>query len=438
MARLPSLFLGSTLILSLQLAASGQQFKPKSIQFKGDPEFSDQELLDAAGLQPGKILTSAEMADHSKRLMDSGVFDNLTYKFDGQDLVYTLTPAEHLYPIRLENLPLDAGPELDAKLHQKLPLYHGKVPSEGTLLDDVRAALAEIVAAQGAQISITATPFGQANSRNIKAMSFSIASPPVHTIVIHIEGVAAADEGKVRALLAESAKIPFDSEHASGNLEQSIGSFYVDKGYAGAKVSAARVGDLRVEPGELIVPYSINIEQGPPYKLGTVHLPEGTLMAQDEADRLLAPTPGGPVDGVRVRNLWGILSRRYRAKGYLDCKIDPHPALDTEAGVVNYTVDVTPGAVYHLGFVKFDNVGDQLRNLLIKNWQLLPGDPFDESYVSDFIMKAQKSDPVLMRTLAGVRSKLDVTADPQTHEVNVVLRLEKPQPVAGAGSVHSQ
>lgn len=161
-------------------------------------------------------------------------------------------------------------------------------------------------------------------------------------------------------------------------------------------------------------------------------------MAQDEADRLLAPTPGGPVDGVRVRNLWGILSRRYRAKGYLDCKIDPHPALDTEAGVVNYTVDVTPGAVYHLGFVKFDNVGDQLRNLLIKNWQLLPGDPFDESYVSDFIMKAQKSDPVLMRTLAGVRSKLDVTADPQTHEVNVVLRLEKPQPVAGAGSVHSQ
>jgi hypothetical protein len=43
-----------------------------------------------------------------------------------------------------------------------------------------------------------------------------------------------------------------------------------------------------------------------------------------------------------------------------------------------------------------------------------------------------------MRTLAGVRSKLDVTADPQTHEVNVVLRLEKPQPVAGAGSVHSQ
>jgi hypothetical protein len=88
--------------------------------------------------------------------------------------------------------------------------------------------------------------------------------------------------------------------------------------------------------------------------------------------------------------------------------------------------------------VKFDNVGDQLRNLLIKNWQLLPGDPFDESYVSDFIMKAQKSDPVLMRTLAGVRSKLDVTADPQTHEVNVVLRLEKPQPVAGAGSVHSQ
>ena len=85
-----------------------------------------------------------------------------------------------------------------------------------------------------------------------------------------------------------------------------------------------------------------------------------------------------------------------------------------------------PGPVYHLGFVKFDNVSDEIRTLLIHNWQMLPGDPFDESYVANFIYKAQAQDPVLQRSLAGVKTKFDATANPVTHEVNVVIRLEKP------------
>lgn len=432
------LLLGSTLILYLQLAASGQQFKPKSIQFKGDPEFSDQELLDAAGLQPGKVLTSAEMAEHSKRLMDSGVFDNLTYKFDGQDLVYMLTPAEHLYPVRLENLPLDAGPELDAKIHQKLPLYHGKVPSEGTLLDDVRSALVAMIAGPDTPITIAATPFGQAGTRNVKAMSFSITSPSVHASLSRIDGVSPEDAANVKAILADAAKLPYDTEHAVVNLVGQVQFYYTDRGYAAARVTAVRAGDPALDAGSLIVPYSVQIEPGALYKLGTVHLPADVLATPAEVDKILMPQPGGPTDGVRTRRLWAFISQRYRAKGYLDCKIDTHASLDSQAAIVNYTVDITPGPVYHLAFVKFDNVSDQLRALLIKNWQMLPGDPFDESYVSEFIMKAQKSDPLLMKTLAGVHSKFDVTADPVTHEVNVVVRLEKPQPVAGSNSVHPQ
>jgi len=74
----------------------------KTIQFKGDPEYSDQELLAAAGLKKGAVLTSAEMNDHSKQLMDTGVFDTLTFKFDGQDLIFLLVPSTTMFPISLE------------------------------------------------------------------------------------------------------------------------------------------------------------------------------------------------------------------------------------------------------------------------------------------------------------------------------------------------
>ena len=136
--------------------ASAQKFTPKSIQFKGAPEYSDQELLSAAGLKQGDVLSVPEMTDHSQLLMDTGVFATLTFKFDGQDLVYTLTPATNLYPIRLQNLPLAPGPELDSKLHALFPLYHGKVPDGGGLMEQVRAALEKMLADEGVKATVTA------------------------------------------------------------------------------------------------------------------------------------------------------------------------------------------------------------------------------------------------------------------------------------------
>lgn len=53
----------------------------------------------------------------------------------------------------------------------------------------------------------------------------------------------------------------------------------------------------------------------------------------------------------------------------------------------------------------------------------MPGEPFDESYVTNFMLIAQKSDPVLQRSLAGVKTTYDVHADPDTHEVNLVIHL---------------
>jgi hypothetical protein len=66
-----------------------------------------------------------------------------------------------------------------------------------------------------------------------------------------------------------------------------------------------------------------------------------------------------------------------------------------------------------------------MRKLLMRNWQMLPGDVFDETYVANFIGNAQKADPVLMRSLSGVKAIYDVNADPNSHEVNVRIRFER-------------
>src|ERR1039458_7034385 len=130
MKRTCFLLLTAIVFLASSLPIAAQKFLPKTIQFKGAPEYSDQELMAAAGLKKGTVLAYADMKEHSQKLMDTGVFESLAFSFDGVDLVYKLIPHAELYPIRLKNLPLTPGKELDDALHDRFPLYHGKVPAE--------------------------------------------------------------------------------------------------------------------------------------------------------------------------------------------------------------------------------------------------------------------------------------------------------------------
>jgi len=91
---------------------------------------------------------------------------------------------------------------------------------------------------------------------------------------------------------------------------------------------------------------------------------------------------------------------------------------------VNLSVAIDPGPVYRLGFVKFENVSNDLRKMLMRAWQLLPGDVFDENYVANFIAHAENAGPVLMRSLAGLKVVYDVRAYPQSHQVDVLIRFE--------------
>jgi outer membrane protein assembly factor BamA len=430
MQRAFSVLLTASLVLAAPLPLAAQKFLPKTIQFKGDPEYSDPELLAAAGLKKGAVLTSAEMNEHSKQLMDTGVFDTLTFKFDGQDLIFILVPSTTLYPIRLENLPLTPGKDLDAVLHERFPLYHGKVPAEGGLLDNVRGALEEMLAAQGIKAPVTATPAGSLGSRKLSAMSFAIAAPEVRVGAIHLEGVSAAMQAKVKVVADHTVGTSFDTGNSNRNLEHAFESFYADEGYAAVKVHAQQAGSPVATADAIDVPFAVTVQEGRLYKLGAVHLPPDALVSQADLDKVAGARAEGPAKGMLLRSTWGMIVSRYKSKGYLDCAVTPHPEFDEASGAVNYTVEINPGPIYHLAFVKFENVSDEMRSRLMHVWKMLPGDPFDESYVSSFIVKAQKEDPVLQRSLAGVKVSFEAHADPQTHEVNCVIHFARLQPTS--------
>jgi outer membrane protein assembly factor BamA len=414
-------------LLSASLPAAAQKFLPKTIQFKGAPDYSDQELLAASGLETGAELTPGEIGRHAQQLLHTGLFASISFKLDKGDLVFTVAPAR-LYAMRLKNLPLTLGKELDAALHDRIPLYRGMVPANGGVTEEVRQALEEMLAARGIKATVAETAFGDPRRHKVAEVTYSITAPQVRVGAIHLEGVSLAMEDNVSLAANRQTGTAFETESSEKNLEQAIESIYADKGYAAAQVHASRSGDPVVTAEAIDVPFSVTVDEGRIYKLGSVRLPSNALVTQAEIDRVFDSDSVGRAKGPVLRTTSFMIAARYKSKGYLDCTVTPHPEFNEASGLVNYTFAIDPGPVYRLASVRFENVSDPVRRRLMRTWKMLPRAPFDESYLSYFAAKAKKDDPVLRRALAGMTADYDVTADPQTHGVKCVLRFTKAQP----------
>lgn len=406
-------------------SATAQKFVPKNIVFNGDPEFSSDELMQAAGLKHGEVLSYVSMNGVAQRLMNTGMFDGVTFKFDGQDLTFYLTPAAQLFPVKLDNLPFPAGEDVNAKLHSLLPLYHGKVPAASGMMDEVRKNLEQMLAADGIHADVQGLASGGMGGTQASAITYSIISPPVLVSLARVDGVSPANQSGVQAILADITKYSFDAATSGDSVARALRLFYEDHGYAAVKIQVARSGNAEVTAHSILVPFTVSVQEGRVYKLAGIQLPPGAPVVQKDVDKALGEHADLVLQGVRLRGALELIANGYKSKGYLDCKITPRPVLNEDAGTVSYVVDAEPGPVYHLGFVKFDDMSEQARMLLMRYWQMMPGDVFDQSYVNVFIPNAKGQDRVLAHMLAGAKVQYTETEDLQSHTVNLVIHLNR-------------
>jgi len=406
--------------------ASAQKYLPRTIQFKGAPEYSDQELLAAAGLKKGKVLDFAEMSGHTQKLMDTGVFETVSFKFDGVDLIYTLVPHTELYPVRLENLPLAPGKELDAALHSRIPLYHGKVPVEGGLTEQVRLALEEMLAAKGIKTTVAALPYTDPRLHQVTAMSYNITSPSVQVGEIHIDGVAAPLDSKVAEILARLTGSNYDVEGSPAQIETNLGTYYRDMGYLETEVHATAQSTPVIEPETIHIPFQVSISQGALYKISGIQLAPGLLVTQADFDRQAHIHPGDIADGTRVRANSQFIEHQYHNKGYMKAVVHPAANFDRAQGTVSFTVGVEPGPVYRMGRLIIQNTAEDLRAAMWAAWKLQGGEIFDESSLLTYFTSQNQKTP-LGRTFASANCKYMLTINDEIHTVDVTLRVEKRQ-----------
>jgi outer membrane protein assembly factor BamA len=431
MNRKPFLLLTAFVLLFASLPAAAQKFIPQSIQFKGAPEYSNQELLAAVGYKKDTPIAYSEVKSHSQRLLDTGLFEAASFTYNGVNLVFTLVPSTVLYSVRLQNLPLTPGKELDAALHDRVPLYHGKVPFDGGLTEQVRQALVAMLAAKGIQATVTAAPYTDQKLHEVSAMSYAITAPPVKLGEIHLKGVSPELQVKGELVASRAMKTDYDTENAAGNIERAFALFYSDEGYPAVKVHAEQMGNLVVSSEAIEIPFNVIVEEGRHYKLGSIHLPSGEPLTLAEINKT-AGVVSNTVEkmsiagGVTLRTALAFVTGQYKSKGYMDCVVTPRPQYDDANSIVNYTLEIQTGPVYTMGKLTIENGADDLRAVMLAAWKLPVGAVFSEKAIRDYY-SSQSDKTALGRTFASVNCRYKLATNIQTHTVDVTLRLEKKQ-----------
>jgi outer membrane protein assembly factor BamA len=318
-----------------------------------------------------------------------------------------------------DNLPLPA--DFHTTLRQTVPLFRGKVPSEGALLDQVKSALEAMLAGEGITAKVASIPAGDPGKK-ATSIKFRIDAPQVRTGDILLSGVSDTNRSDIEKA-ARGFSMAYDAANSPAAVEDVVRYAYMDRGYAAVKVHAVQSSSPAVT--DIVrVPFAVTVEEGRQYKLGQIQFSPAVPFTFDDVTRNIQRERLAS-DSAYINHVRAALAMRFHSRGYLDARTSVTPHLDDTAGIVNYAFDAVPGPQYHLGLVRFENVSDTMRSLLMRAWQMMPGDAFDESYVSSFLFNAQKSDPVLARSLVGVGATFNVHADPATHDVNVVIRLER-------------
>ena len=402
------------------LLAVAQSFVPKTIQFNGDSDYTGAELAAAAGLTEGEAITNAKLNEGTKLLLDTGLFEDVRYAYNDQLLAFQIIPAA-VYPWRLENFPINFGKDLDDRLRARFPLYRGKVPASGAMLNEVSTELQDELAAKKISAAVSSSLYTEPGVGQITAISFSIASPDVQVGEIQLGVLSASMANKVRAVTSKLTGTDYSTNSSAKLVEASLTDLYQQQGYLEASVHATAKPEPVVNAKGVYIPFTVAIDEGPQYRLGSLQFAPDVIVAQAAFDKQRgqpSQLPGAIASPEMLRRSCDVINREYHNKGYMRAQMIPTPAFDRTHGIVNFVVTAQPGPQYIMGKLRVENVSAETQQMIATALNLPQGAVFNEGAVVG-ITTASNANPDLQRFFAAESMYYTLHIHDDSHTVDV-------------------
>ena len=347
----------SALALAIAISVhAAEPFQASDIRIDGLKRVSSGSVFDALTIQPGDRVTDADISMATRALFETGFFDQVEVRADGDVLVIEVTERPAVSRIDIEgNQAIKTDDLLDSL--RRAGIVEGDVLKRATL-DQLEQAIQRQYTSRGRYDATVSSEIIE-QDRNRVGLKISIYEGSVATISrISIVGNEAFDDDTLldEMSLTEpgvftwfSGSDNYETEKLSADVE-AIRSYYLNRGYVNVEVSEPQV---ELSENLEVVFITITVNEGQEFRVGAVNVggdqpidlsaavEEMTLQTDEIFSRRL------------VNEAVNTMSKKLGDAGYARAQVRAVPEINDETQTVDVTLVVTPGPLVYVRRVEF-------------------------------------------------------------------------------------
>jgi outer membrane protein insertion porin family len=334
-------------VFAMQQPAFAQEpFVVKDIRVEGVQRTEAGTVFSYLPVKVGDVMTDEKMTAAIKALYATGFFKDVRLEARDGVLIVTIEERPSIASIKLSGIKEFSEEDLKKGL-KETGLAEGRV-LDRALLDKAEQELQRQYFNRGkyaVEIKSTLTPL----ERNRVAVQFDVVEGDSARIQqINIVGNKLYTEKELLKQFVSTTpgwltwytkNDQYSKSRLAGDIEN-LRSFYLNRGHLEFTVDSTQVS---ISPDKQGIYITVNVTEGPQYRLSDVKLAGQMLVPEAELQALITVKPGEVFERDRLTEITKNISDRLGNDGYAFANVNAVPELDKEKATVAFTLFVDPG-----------------------------------------------------------------------------------------------
>ncbi len=331
-------------LLWLGVRAQDTTWKLAAVQFQGLHINRPETAVEASGLQIGQAVTKDDLNAAAQRLIDSGLFSTLRYRYiyRGEDLtvIFTVEEQDVRVPVVFDNFVWFSDEEIVRAIRSQLPRFNGTALPSGSdtaaIREGLRLLLHEKDVRSFVEVEEVTDPDTQAVTRFIVRAQGAV----IPICGLRFPGAGFIPEFELLKTVKSLIGSNYSRSEVAETVDERLLPLYHRTGRLRAEFQTptAQPIDHPQCPDGVIV--SVPVSEGYSYTWDRAEWTGASLLTDEELDRLLGLTRGEVADSERIEAGLEKIRAAYRAKAKNHVQITGSPLFEDDLFRVVYRVTI--------------------------------------------------------------------------------------------------